>query len=209
MPNTLLGNLAITAELLRQYQAEEITLQELATLHGVSVSTIWRELKRRGICRGSRRGRPVNSQTREAVLLLAAKGWSRQQIAKQLKVTPEWVRSILAEQGLTVSFQILKCGQCRAVIATGHKAHQPNAQRQVVCVGCLEKQPWLPFSQRLKSLRLAQNLSVAQLSVKCGISRAAIGTYERSQVQPTSENARKLAAGLGVSLRLLFGPGQG
>jgi len=209
MPSTLLGNLEIAPELLRQYQAEEITLQQLAGLHGVSVSTIWRVLKRRGICRGSRRGRPVNTETREAVLVLAAQGWSRQQIAKQLKVTPEWVRSILAEQGLSVSYQILKCRQCGAVIATGHKAHQPKANRRVVCPSCLEKQPWLPLSERLKSLRLAQNLSVAQLSAKSGLSRAAIGTYERGKGQPTPENARKLADGLGVSLLLLFGPGQG
>jgi transcriptional regulator with XRE-family HTH domain len=209
MADTLLGNLAITPESLRQYQAEEITLRQLADLHGVSVSTVWRELKRRGICRGSRRGRPVNSQTREAVLLLAAKGWSRQQISKQLKVTPEWVRSILAEKGISVSFQILKCSQCGATIATGHKAHQPKANRNVVCARCLGQQPWLAFSERLKSLRLAQNLSVAQLSSKCGPSRAAIGTYERGQVQPTAENARKLASGLGVSLRVLLGPGQG
>ena len=173
MPVMLLGNLDIAPELLCQYQAEEITLQQLADLHDVSVSTIWRELKRRGICRGSRRGRPVNNQTREAVLVLAAKGWSRQQIAKQLKVTPEWVRSILAEQGLSVSYQILKCSQCGTVLATGHKAHQPKAQRHVVCASCLDKQAWLPFAQRLKSLRLTQNMSVAQLSAKCGLSRAA------------------------------------
>jgi transcriptional regulator with XRE-family HTH domain len=209
MPDTLIGHLDIAPELVRQYQAEEVTLQQLADLHGVSVSTIWRELKRRGICRHSRRGRPVNHLTREAVLALAAKGWSRGQIAKQLKVTPEWVRSILAEQGLAVSYQILKCCQCGAAIASGHKAHQPKPHQQVVCVNCLEHQPWLPFAQRLKGLRLAQNLSVAQLSAKCGLSRAAIGNYERSQGKPTPENARKLAAGLQVSLRLLFGPGQG
>jgi transcriptional regulator with XRE-family HTH domain len=209
MHATLALSLEIPPELIRRYQAEGITLQQLADRHGVSVSTIWRELKRRGICRGSRRGRPVNHETREAIQALAAKGWSRQQIARQLKVTPEWVRSILAEQGLSVSYQILKCPHCGKTVASGHKAHQPQANRQIVCAECLEKQPWLPFGQRLRGLRLAQNLSVAQLSARCGLSRAAIGNYERGQGQPTPENARKLAEGLGVSLLLLFGPAHG
>src|SRR5262245_4746814 len=70
----------IAPELINQYRAEEITLQRLADLHSVSVTTIWRELKRHGICRGSRRGRPASHQKRAAVLALAERGFSRQQI---------------------------------------------------------------------------------------------------------------------------------
>lgn len=195
----------IAPELINQYRAEEITLQRLADLHSVSVTTIWRELKRHGICRGSRRGRPASHQKRAAVLALAERGFSRQQIADQLGVTPEWVRCILAEQGLAVSLQILKCHQCQAPIATGHKAHQMDPHGQPLCVSCLRKKPDLPLAQRLKTLRLADNLSVAQLSARSGLSRAAIGNYERGRGLPTWESARKLARGLGVSLPALVG----
>jgi transcriptional regulator with XRE-family HTH domain len=181
-PNTVPELIEIPAELVERYRQNKITLHELAKIHQASVATIWRRLKRQGVCQHSRRGRPTNSQTRKSVLTLAAQGWSRRQIAEELMVTQEWVRSILAERGLTVSSQILKCQHC------GEAS---------------------PFSQRLKGVRLAQNLSVSELSAKCGLSRAAIGKYESGRAKPTLENARKLAATLRVDRLFLFGPSQG
>jgi transcriptional regulator with XRE-family HTH domain len=195
--------IAIAPNLLTQYRQERITLQELADRYGVSVTTVWRELKRLGASRGSRRGRPVSTQRRALVLALANGGWSRQRIAESLGLTPEWVRSILAENGLAVSLNILTCGRCGAAVATGHKAYQPG--RDVLCAGCLRGRPDLPFPQRLKALRLAGNLSMAQLSSRCGLSRTAVGGYERGQARPTGASARKLARALGVSLPALLG----
>ena len=199
----------IASHYLGEYRDGRITLQRLASLYGVSVATVWREMKRRGVSRGSRRGRPVSSRKRSVVLALADQGLSRQQIAERLGVTPEWVRAILADNDLAVSLRILKCSRCGAPIATGHKVHQPKHGRDVLCVACLGRLPDVPLGTRLKTLRLADNLSVAQLSEKSGLSRAAIGNYERGRGQPSGASARKLARALGVSLPTLMGESSG
>jgi transcriptional regulator with XRE-family HTH domain len=192
----------LTPQLLTQYCAERVTLRQLAAVQGVSVTTIWRQLKRRGICRGSRRGRPTDKQKRATVLQRAAQGRSRRQIAEELGVTPEWVRSLLAEKGLAVSLQILKCRRCGAPITSGHKAEQ---NPRVLCLNCVRQQPELPFAERLKCFRLSQNLSRAQLSVRCGLSRAVLGNYERGEGQPTPRSARQLARALRITLATLLG----
>jgi DNA-binding XRE family transcriptional regulator len=192
----------ISPQLLNQYCAERVTLRQLAGIQGVSVTTIWRRLRRRGISRGSRRGRPTDNEKRATVLKRATQGRSRRQIADELGVTPEWVRSMLAEKGLAVSLQILTCRRCGTAIASGHKAEQ---RPRVLCLACLRRQPALPFAERLKAFRLAHNLSRAQLSVLCSLSRALIGNYERGEGQPTLPSARRLAAALHISLSTLLG----
>jgi DNA-binding XRE family transcriptional regulator len=187
----------LSSGLLNQYRSKQITLQQLASLNGVSVTTIWRELKRRGLSRGSRRGRPPSFKKRSLVLSLAAEGWTRRQIADHLRVTPEWVRSILAEHGMAVSLQILRCGQCGAVLAKGHMAYQ--GEQAAVCLSCLQSMQDATFSQRLKAHRLARNFSLAELSTRSGLSRAAIGSYERGLTHPSPSSAGKLAHALGIS----------
>jgi transcriptional regulator with XRE-family HTH domain len=185
------GKLFITAELRNQYRAGALTLRQLATLYGVSVATVWRQLKHQGIARGSRRGRPPNSKRRSLVLQLAGQGWTRRQIADHLGITPEWVRVILADNGLAVPMRTLNCPRCGTPVASGHKAYQ--ACQPSVCLGCLRLTPNAPFAERLKALRLARNLSVAQLSVRSGLSRTSIQNYERHQALPTPASLRKLA----------------
>jgi DNA-binding XRE family transcriptional regulator len=137
------------------------------------------------------------------VLALASSGRTRQEIADELKVTPEWVRSILAENGLAVSFRILKCERCGTAVAKGHKAHQGA---HCLCEGCVRKQPDLPFAERLRAFRLARNMSRAQLGTRSGLSPAVIGIYERGHGRPNPNTASKLANALEVSIRDLIGP---
>lgn len=188
--------------LLDQYRAERATLRELARAHGVSITTMWRKLRDRGISRGSGRGRPADKEIRATVFRLATQGRSRRQIADALGVTPEWVRCLLADHGLSVSLQILTCPRCGKAVASGHKAEK---NPHVLCVACLREQPELPFTARLKTYRLAAQLSRAQLSAKCGLSRAVLGNYERGEDRPSRKSARKLAAALHVSVPALMG----
>jgi transcriptional regulator with XRE-family HTH domain len=193
----------IPSRLLNQYRAKKATLQQLADAVGVSVATVWRELNRQGLVGGSRRGRPPSSKMRSLVLALAAQGWARGPIADHLHVTAEWVRSILAEHGQTVPMHVLKCQECGAIMARGHKVYQ--GKQPAVCLTCLQKNPQATMGQRLRAVRLAENLSLAELSQRSGLSRAILGVYEHDRAVPSLESVRKLAQALGHRATVLMG----
>jgi transcriptional regulator with XRE-family HTH domain len=197
--------LNFSPEHLTDYREEKVTLQQLADWYHVSVTTVWRELKRRGIRRGSRRGRPKNACLRRTAAALARNGCSRQQIARRLGFSPEWVRLMLAEQGIASSMHVLRCRQCGAAVATGHKTYQPRESRHALCAGCLRHRPEIPLARRLKMIRLAGDTSVAQLSARSGLSRAAIGNYEHGRTRPSWDSMEKLARGLCVPVAVLLG----
>jgi transcriptional regulator with XRE-family HTH domain len=202
---TIVRELRISRRLLDQYRMGRITLQRLADIYDVSVATVWRALKQRGISRGSRRGRPRNTEKHSLVIGLAAQGLSRRQIAEQVGITPEWVRCILAHHGLFVSLRILKCVQCGCPVANGRKAGTGKRHPQLLCANCLRRCPNLAFGERLRALRLSANLSRAELGRRSNLSRALIGNYERGEALPTQQSAHKLAHGLGISLYELSG----
>jgi hypothetical protein len=197
------GPLDIPAPLRRQYRAGAITLRQLADHFGVAPSTVWRELKRGGTCRHSRRGRPPSTRKRSLVLALASLGRTRREIAEELGVTPEWVRSILAENGLAASLQILKCEYCGTPVAKGHKAYQGT---RPLCAACVRQRAHVPFAQRLLAFRLARDFSRAQLAVRAGLSAALLGNYERGVGRPTRQTSRQLALALEVTVADLVGP---
>lgn len=61
------------------------------------------------------------------------------------------------------------------------------------------------FSERLKALRTAQNLSHAELSNKLGVSKALIGHWETGVRLPSLETANALADYFDVSIDYLVG----
>ena len=61
------------------------------------------------------------------------------------------------------------------------------------------------FAQRLKELRLENNLSQNQLSKQLGISQAAINKWEKSIIIPTLDSAVIVAKFFGVSIDYLAG----
>lgn len=56
---------------------------------------------------------------------------------------------------------------------------------------------------RVKALRGSRKLTLAELSEKCGVSRASLSKIERGEMSPTYETLRKLANGLEVALTTL------
>jgi len=159
-------------------------------------------LKSQGIKRMSRRGRPPNPERHQQIIDFAAQGWTRHKIADHLGITPEWVRAVLAQYGFVVSLRILKCPGCGAPVAKGHKALQNSL---ALCKNCLHPGKVLSFGQRLKSFRLAENLSLEELSYRSGLSKTMIGNYERDEANPTDASAQKLADSLGLSLSAFHG----
>ncbi len=61
------------------------------------------------------------------------------------------------------------------------------------------------FGQRLLSLRKQKNWSQPELSKKIGTSGAIIGRYERGEITPSIEVAKKLADAFNVTLDYLVG----
>jgi transcriptional regulator with XRE-family HTH domain len=60
------------------------------------------------------------------------------------------------------------------------------------------------LGDKITMLRKQKNLSQTDLADKIGISRDAIGKYERGDIMPTADKAKKMADLLGVSLDFLM-----
>lgn len=60
------------------------------------------------------------------------------------------------------------------------------------------------FGQRVKQLRLAQNISQEELAYRCGFYRTYIGMVERAERSITLCNVFKIAKGLNVTMMALF-----
>jgi len=62
----------------------------------------------------------------------------------------------------------------------------------------------MTLGDKITMLRKQKNLSQGDLADKIGISRDAIGKYERGDIMPTADKAKKMADLLGVSLDFLM-----
>lgn len=60
------------------------------------------------------------------------------------------------------------------------------------------------FGKRVVALRKAIGISQEELSFRCGIHRAYMGTIERGEKSATLDTVEKVAKGLGVTLKELF-----
>lgn len=60
------------------------------------------------------------------------------------------------------------------------------------------------FGKRVASLRKSIGISQEELSFRCGIHRAYMGTIERGEKSVTLDTVEKVAGGLGVTIKELF-----
>jgi len=65
------------------------------------------------------------------------------------------------------------------------------------------------IARRVKALREEEDLSLAALAERSGVSRSNISLIERGESSPTAAVLDKLASALGVALASLFDPGDG
>lgn len=61
------------------------------------------------------------------------------------------------------------------------------------------------FGQRLKDLRLSENLTMEQLGAKLGLSKSAVNMYERGEREPGFENLETIADFFNVDIDYLLG----
>ena len=62
----------------------------------------------------------------------------------------------------------------------------------------------MTFGEKLKTVRLSLNLSQSELAEKTGISERSLYTYEQTGILPRSNNLRRLADALNVSVSYLL-----
>ena len=62
----------------------------------------------------------------------------------------------------------------------------------------------MTFGEKLKTVRLSLNLSQTELAKRTGISERSLYTYEQTGILPRSNNLRKLADALNVSVSYLL-----
>lgn len=60
------------------------------------------------------------------------------------------------------------------------------------------------FGKRVQALRKSIGISQEELSFRCGIHRAYMGTIERGEKSVTLDTVEKVAKGLGVTIKELF-----
>jgi len=60
------------------------------------------------------------------------------------------------------------------------------------------------FGKHIVSLRKSIGISQEELSFRCGIHRAYMGTIERGEKSVTLDTVEKVAKGLGVTIKELF-----
>ncbi|GEM59315.1 transcriptional regulator [Flavobacterium columnare] len=62
----------------------------------------------------------------------------------------------------------------------------------------------MTLGDKITNLRKQKNLSQGDLADKIGVSRDAIGKYERNDIMPTADKAKKIADILGITLDFLM-----
>ena len=62
----------------------------------------------------------------------------------------------------------------------------------------------MKFGEKVRQARLALNLSQSELAAKTGISERSLYTYEQTGTMPRSNNVRKIADALNVSVGYLL-----
>src|SRR5262245_27492651 len=127
---------------LAQFRAGAINLAELARRAGVSVTTVYRELRRRGIePTGYRGGRRTPPSVAPRVVALYRRGLSLRLVAQRTGLSPEGARKVLRRAGLQ-----LRAPSCPLYDPQG----RPVRLRR--------------FGPRLRALRRAAGLSQARLA---------------------------------------------
>ena len=61
------------------------------------------------------------------------------------------------------------------------------------------------LNQRIRTLRLARNISQVELAKRLGVSKQSVSNWENDNIQPSIEMLKKLAGVFGVSTDYLLG----
>jgi DNA-binding XRE family transcriptional regulator len=165
---------------LEQYRAGLINLAELARRAGVSVTTAYKELKRRGVDTSGQRGGPrTPRRTAQWAVALYRRGLSLRLVARQVGLSHEGVRRLLRHAGVT---------------------SRPAWERFPLRAPDGRPVRLRHFGPRLQALRRAAGCSRAELATKSGLHQLTIAALEAGRHVPQWGTLVRLARALGVGL---------
>jgi DNA-binding XRE family transcriptional regulator len=181
----------IPEELVTQYKAGLLVLDEVAAhigqkpattlrvLHAKGVDTSMRSRKREQFARRVEAAKELPSGTAYAtVATLYAAGQSLNEVAEHLDCASRTAWLILRRQ---------------------HVQTRPSWYREVFRDAQGKVLDQRPFAQRLRLLRLSLGLKQSELAARCGLCQQEISNMERCVKSPRWATLAKLTNGLGVS----------
>jgi transcriptional regulator with XRE-family HTH domain len=136
---------------------------------------------------------------REQVAKLRAQGLSLRQIGERLGVSKQAVASLLNCSGLGTGPRrmVNYCGRCGK--AVGPSVGSVGKHRyELTCIACVNKVRDASFGVRLRAMRLAAGLTVAELANRIGMEMSALLYWELRGERPRETLVRRLADALGV-----------
>src|SRR5438132_10270379 len=145
---------------------------------------------------GPNSGRRPNTKRRRDVANLRARGISPPDIARRLGIGVAAVYYYLKAHEAPAN-RPGACAVCGAAILSEANPHQYT---DLLCRSCLQKNPQVPFSSFLKSLRVTAGLSRQTLAARGAVGLDLIGRYERGEVEPAWKNLMRLFKVFGVRL---------
>jgi hypothetical protein len=145
---------------------------------------------------GPNSGRRPNVKKRRDVANLHARGVRPPDIARRLGIGVAAVYYYLKAHALPDA-RPGTCAICRAAILSEANPHQYS---DLLCRGCLQKNPQISFARFLKSLRVTGGLTRQELAARGAVGLDLIGRYERGEVEPAWKNLMRLFKVFGVRL---------
>jgi transcriptional regulator with XRE-family HTH domain/DNA-binding CsgD family transcriptional regulator len=150
----------------------------------------------------ARRGRPPDHKRREQLAKLRARGLTFRQIGQRLGVSRQCIHALLKRTN-SEDLGCVVCCACRRQIVRW----QGTKPRSVWCLSCLDSE--VPFSEHLRSHRVATGLTTRALAAQTGLSMSSISAYEGGVQQPSRPSFAKLLQVLPElpTHGLMLGPG--
>jgi transcriptional regulator with XRE-family HTH domain len=171
--------ITLPKRLLEKYQSGAINLSDLAKSVGVSVTRIFRELCRLGIDTSRTRNRLQSQHLSEQIVSLYSGGLSLRRVALRTGVSQETVRQILLRSRVKLRPSWV---------------HYPFRDADGEMIDAER------FGARLRALRYAAGLSLAELAAKSGLHKATIWKLEAGYQGPKWETLIRLSEAIGVGL---------
>jgi transcriptional regulator with XRE-family HTH domain len=144
---------------------------------------------------GKNSGRRPDLGRRRRAAELRARGLTLAEVGRRLGITREGARQVLLAPPPP------PCASCAAPLPGG----DPGGR----CPACVAADPFAPFAERLRVLRLAADLTQVKLAGRAGLSHATVSNYESGRGRPRPRSLTALAGVLGPGLQGPPDPGEG